>query len=293
MSCLSWMTAPLMARRRWWASSALDRHSRSATCISRTKVRRPRATTESEKRDPILVLFTDSDIIPNYNLVKDHLEWHNRNPQTSAAVLGYVTWSPEVKATPFMRWYGENAIFTYRMLRGQREADFRFFYTCNLSLKTEYLRSCGQFDEDFKTAAYEDLELGYRLSKKGLCLLYNPRALAYHHQFFSFEDACRKVFSNEGARRVFEQKEAGRYLGAERRKRVESAWFRVGTWMAVGIGKAFGRSKRLPDSRVPLPAVIYHSLFWYRVKFRRGITKTANANLPLQSIETHSDENRA
>ncbi len=127
-----------------------------------------------------LLLFTDSDIIPQPALVEEHLKWHNMNTQLTAAVLGYVTWSPEVDPTPFMRWYGECAIFAYRLLRGKRETDFRFFYTCNLSLKTEYLRTCGQFDEDFKSAAYEDLELGYRLGKKGLQLLYNPRALGYH-----------------------------------------------------------------------------------------------------------------
>ena len=143
-----------------------------------------------------LVLFTDSDIIPEHGLVEQHLDWHNRNSEITAAVLGYVTWSPEVKATPFMHWYGENALFAYRLLRGKREADFRFFYTCNLSLKREFLQTCGYFDEDFKSAAYEDSELGYRLNKKGLQILYNCRAIAYHHQFFTFEEACRKAADN-------------------------------------------------------------------------------------------------
>jgi glycosyltransferase involved in cell wall biosynthesis len=212
-----------------------------------------------------LVLFTDSDIIPQRNLVEQHLEWHNQNPQVNVAVLGYVTWSPEMKATPFMRWYGEHAIFAYRLLRGRWMADFRFFYTCNLSLKTEYLRSCGQFDEDFKTAAYEDLELGYRLNQKGLQLLYNPRAFAYHHQFVSFEDACRKARDNLEARHKFEQKEAGQQWQAEQKKRAATLRFRIAALMATGVAIALGWSKCLSDSRVPLPPIVYHCLYWYRV----------------------------
>src|SRR6266446_4734746 len=107
-----------------------------------------------------IVLFTDSDIVPQHDLVVQHLDWHRKNPQPGAAVLGYVTWPPEIKATPFMRWYGEDgALFAYRRLRGKREVDFHFFYTCNLSVKVGFLRSCAQFDEDFKSAAYEDIEL--------------------------------------------------------------------------------------------------------------------------------------
>lgn len=217
-----------------------------------------------------LVLFTDSDIIPDKDLVREHLRWHNRNVKINAAVLGYVTWSPEIRPTPFMRWYGERAIFAYQLLRGREEADYRFFYTCNLSLKTEYLRTCGQFDEDFKSAAYEDIELGYRLNRRGLQLLYNSQALAYHYQFFSFEDACRKAANNEQARRLFERKEAGQHWLAEQGKRTASLRFRVARWMAVALGTVLGRSN-LPDSRIPLPPRIYHCLYWYRANYRRSL----------------------
>src|ERR1700693_4669014 len=45
-----------------------------------------------------IVLFTDSDIVPERELVSQHMEWHRNNPQTGAAVLGYVTWPPEINA---------------------------------------------------------------------------------------------------------------------------------------------------------------------------------------------------
>jgi len=212
-----------------------------------------------------IVLFTDSDIVPERELVAQHLEWHRANPQTSAAVLGYVTWPEEIKATPFMRWYGENALFGYRGIRGKREIDFRFFYTCNLSLKTDFLRTCGQFDEEFKSAAWEDIELGFRLEKTGLRLLYNPQAIAFHHQFFTFEEACRKALANSAWRKLFFTKEAGQCLLAQRRRR-RSGIKRFGKLLATGLGKAMESSVGLLDSGIPVPSLVYRSLYWYRVE---------------------------
>jgi glycosyltransferase involved in cell wall biosynthesis len=208
-----------------------------------------------------LVLFTDSDIIPECDLVEQHIEWHQTNSQTTAAVLGYVTWPREIKATPFMRWYGEGRLFGFDRLRNKPEASFHFFYTCNLSLKTEFLRTCGQFDEEFKSAAYEDIELGFRLSKRGLQLLYNPAAIGYHYQFFSFEDACRKASGNDVATQVFFRKEAGQQILKEihsRRSRVRHAITKV----ATGVARVLSPARRLLNSSFPLPWIVYSLLFW-------------------------------
>lgn len=214
-----------------------------------------------------IVLFTDSDIVPERELVSQHMEWHRNNPQTGAAVLGYVTWPPEINATPFMRWYGEDgALFAYRRLRGKREIDFHFFYSCNLSLKIDFLRTCGQFDEDFKSASWEDTELGYRLHKAGLRLLYNPQAVAFHHQFFTFDQACRKALGNSAAREIFLKKEAGQYFLAQRQERMGGIGLRVAKLAATAIGSVMSLSARLLDSRIPLPSPIYRSSYWYRVR---------------------------
>src|ERR1700739_5177839 len=103
-----------------------------------------------------------------------------------------------------MRWYGEDAMrFRYRSARGRTELDFRFFYTCNLSVKTAFLREYGHFNESFRSAAYEDTELGYRLSKHGMTLRYNPAAVGYHYQFFSFAAAFRNAPDNRDAKQLY------------------------------------------------------------------------------------------
>lgn len=213
-----------------------------------------------------IILFTDSDIVPRQDLVRQHLEWHQQNPETPTAVLGYVTWPSDPEPTPFMRWYGEDGpLFAYHKFRGKRELSHHYFYTCNLSLKKQFLRSCGQFDEDFKQAAYEDLELGYRLSKAGLRLLYNPDAIAYHHQFFRFADACQKTHRNGPAVHVFLQKEAGRVLQERAARSANRIGYRYMRSLGIGIGSALRPVQRLLDSSVPLPAFVYHFFFRYEV----------------------------
>jgi glycosyltransferase involved in cell wall biosynthesis len=212
-----------------------------------------------------LVLFSDSDIIPERDLVAQHLEWHKKNPQIEAAVLGYVTWAPEIRATPFMRWYGEDgALFRYRSLRGRTgEVGCHFFYTCNLSLTTEFLRTSGQFDEDFKGAGYEDLELGYRLHKSGMKLLYNSAAIGYHYQRFSFEQACRKTRANRSAALLFFRKEAGQQLWLEVQKARSGARYVMLRAVTTAAGAILSPACRLLDSSLPLPSVVYHLFYWY------------------------------
>jgi glycosyltransferase involved in cell wall biosynthesis len=210
-----------------------------------------------------LILFTDDDIVPTSTLVAEHLAWHTRNPDLHIAVLGYVTWAPEVKATPFMRWYGEcGTLFRYRELQHGAQVDFRFFYTCNVSLKTEFLRARGQFDEEFKLAAFEDTELGYRLEKAGMRLLYNSAAVGYHHQFFSFAEACRKSRAANDAGRLFAQKEAGIHFNDQLGRRESGFARRLARWAAPRVEPAVKPVERLLDSPFPLPRIVYR-LFWY------------------------------
>ena len=46
----------------------------------------------------------------------------------------------------------------------------------------------GGFDEDFREASCEDIELGYRLYRAGLPMRYDPGALAYHLHRLDFDD---------------------------------------------------------------------------------------------------------
>jgi glycosyltransferase involved in cell wall biosynthesis len=216
-----------------------------------------------------IILFTDDDIIPGNDVVAEHAAWHRRYTAESVAVLGYVTWAPNPQPTPFMRWCGEEGpLFAYRRFRGKQELDYRFFYTCNLSLKTRFIRDTGQFDEEFKIAAWEDIEFGYRLSKAGLRLLYNPRAIGYHEQFFLFDDICRKAEATAAARRVFLRKEAGTHFIQERKQRESQVGFRIAERLAGMMSPALVPLTFLLDSKVRLPSIVYRWMYWHHLTRR-------------------------
>jgi len=210
-----------------------------------------------------LVLFTDDDILPAPNLVSEHLNFHQRYPELSTAVLGRVNWAPEVQPTPFMNWYGSDFLFAYARFSGRTELDYPDFYSCNLSLKTGFLCQHGLFDEEFKSAAYEDIELGYRLKKAGMRLLYNPNALSFHHQFISFEDACRRAQKANLAERVFRNKEAGLDFAARqslRSRRTESKSTPRLQSIKKYLSWLLSPLKTAMDCRVPLPWMIYRTM---------------------------------
>ncbi len=80
-----------------------------------------------------ILLFLDDDIVPSPALVTEHLAWHDRHPEPHMGVLGFVTWAPEVRATPFMEWLGlDGPLWAYAHFKPGSRLDFHAFYTCNL-----------------------------------------------------------------------------------------------------------------------------------------------------------------
>ena len=101
--------------------------------------------------------------------------------ENNVAVLGYVTWSPNIEVTPFLKYLEETGVqFGYPMIRDPDRVGYNFFYTANVSVRRSFLIEYGLFDEDFPYAAWEDIELAYRLEKAGLQIKYNRCAVGYH-----------------------------------------------------------------------------------------------------------------
>ena len=123
-----------------------------------------------------LVLFLDDDAIAQPGLVERHRDHHRAHPEAHEALLGHVTWSPEVEVTPHMHWLENGGpMFAYPEIADPEDVTWRMLYTVNVSLKRDFLEP---FDEELPI--YEDTELGFRLSKRGLRLRYDPHALAHH-----------------------------------------------------------------------------------------------------------------
>lgn len=143
-----------------------------------------------------ILLFLGDDIMASPGLISGHLSWHEKYSDPNVAVLGLITWSEDIRVTPFMYWLEHGGPqFGFQDLEGLTDADAaRFFYSSNISVKKSFLiKNEGFFDEDFHHAAFEDLELGMRLKKAGLALKYNAAAAGYHEHFTSLASACRRM----------------------------------------------------------------------------------------------------
>lgn len=131
-----------------------------------------------------VVVITGDDMIPEPSFIEAHATFHERHPSEMDAMLGFIDWSPEIAVTPFMKFIvspGGGQQFAFHEVRDGK-ADFRLFYTSNLSVKRDLLlKQPVLFDQDFTYPAYDDVELGYRLSAQGLQLHYNAMAVTCHH----------------------------------------------------------------------------------------------------------------
>ncbi|MCP4896468.1 MAG: glycosyltransferase [bacterium] len=127
-----------------------------------------------------LVLFLGDDIIPEPDLVRAHVERH-REVGEPTAVVGFTDWyRPRMRITPFMEMINlEGHQFGYGFMASGKDQPFTCFYTSNISLDRSILGG-SPFDSTFNSYGWEDVELGYRLSKRGVRIVYEENARAGH-----------------------------------------------------------------------------------------------------------------
>ncbi|MCX6356115.1 MAG: glycosyltransferase [Candidatus Aureabacteria bacterium] len=146
-----------------------------------------------EKASSDLILITGDDCIPHPYLLDAHLKRHA--DAHGICVLGQISWHPEIEVSPLMRYLERDVQFNYSSIeRHKNNVPFRYFYTSNVSLPRKYLREMGGFDEDFKYAVWEDIELSYRIWKAGVRVVYEPHAKVFHHHVIALEDYLKRQY---------------------------------------------------------------------------------------------------
>jgi GT2 family glycosyltransferase len=206
-----------------------------------------------------LVLMIGDDILATPTLLTKHLAAHKRYPHLQDAILGLIEWAPSLNVTPFMRWWIENRFRFGALQEGKLEPDFSFFYTCNISVKREFLLNHGLFDESFRTAAYEDTELAYRLNQAGLRIHFVLQAIAYHDHPVTLQDASRRMENIGRWSPAFEAKT--HFWSAP------PAWIRLGKapWMhprVIAPLEALAEKLQTEAIIAPLYALVMMHHFW-------------------------------
>ncbi len=140
-----------------------------------------------------LVLFLGDDILVTPGLFALHAEAHrSRSGSGEVAVLGRTLWAPKMRPSAFLRFLMEGDQFGFKHIEDNENVPYNFFYTCNVSLCRQAMLDAGLFDESFPHAAWEDVELCYRMTRDGMRLVYEPRALTYHLHPTSLASFCRR-----------------------------------------------------------------------------------------------------
>jgi glycosyltransferase involved in cell wall biosynthesis len=149
-----------------------------------------------------IILLTDADMIADPNLLSEHLKAHQHYEN---ACFEGTTINPDKK--PYIK----------EKLRPFQHLKFSYFLSGNLSVRKQTLVSTGKFDNDFANYGWEDIELGYRLSKMGVPLYYLPLAVNYHDHEVSSEDMLKRKYDMGRSAAIFLKKhpnlEIRYYLG--------------------------------------------------------------------------------
>lgn len=150
-----------------------------------------------------IVLFFDDDDIAHPELCREHLECHLALP-ASTAVLGYTTWASDLDVTPVMDYVMNHGqfLFSYRSLHDRQMLDFSYFWGGRTSCKRLLLVKHGVFNQHFGRII-EDIELGYRLSRFGLKVMFNRQAIQYMNRPVGYADFCRRCEVEGGSRWLF------------------------------------------------------------------------------------------
>lgn len=149
-----------------------------------------------------LIVFAGDDIVPSARFLAEHWQAHRRHPSRDFAFIGLTRWPTDQLTTATMRHIdGPGAQqFSFHYFQDGCEYDFRHFYTSNLSVKRELL-DCEPtyFSTEFRRAAFEDVELSYRLSLHGMRIFYREAAVGFHHHpyeapgFFNRQVSCGEM----------------------------------------------------------------------------------------------------
>lgn len=138
-----------------------------------------------------LILLIADDIFLEPTALEAHIRAHQQHPEREYAALGQVLQSPDLPNTVFQNNWDP---FKYFELGGACvELPYWKFWACQISLKRDFMLENGLFREH-KGAAHEDVELGYRLCKKGLRIFYHPEAMARHYHPETLASSIRRAY---------------------------------------------------------------------------------------------------
>lgn len=142
-----------------------------------------------------VVVSLDDDIVADPDLLSAHAALHNR--QSDAVGLGRIELWPGARLGRFAHYWHKRFEEHYQKLaRPGYAPEFVDCLSGNLSVRRQDILAAGGFDPRFREYNHEDVELGYRLSRRGLSFVYLPAALGYHNFQKTFVQGCWDAYGD-------------------------------------------------------------------------------------------------
>jgi glycosyltransferase involved in cell wall biosynthesis len=162
------------------------------------------------------IVFIGDDTVPEPQFLAEHARIHrDSNDDRLTACLGYTGWPAGERVTAFMDYINDYGLqFGYKLIRDGEIVPFNFFYTSNISIDRLVLGD-EPFDTTFPAAAWEDIELAYRLDSFGLKIHYNAKAVTRHYHPMTVDSFARRQYTVGHSGAIFYRKhpELAGFLG--------------------------------------------------------------------------------
>jgi glycosyltransferase involved in cell wall biosynthesis len=162
------------------------------------------------------VLFIGDDTVPEPGFLAQHARSHgDAGDSPHLACLGYTGWPASERVTAFMDYINDFGLqFGYKLIRDGEIVPFNFFYTSNISIDRQLL-GLEPFDTTFPAAAWEDIELAFRLDALGLKIRYNAQAITRHYHPMTVDSFARRQYTVGRSGAIFYRKhpELAGFLG--------------------------------------------------------------------------------
>jgi len=135
-----------------------------------------------------IVVFTDSDCIPNKNWIEQMIMPFRDNKEIIGVKGAYRTNQKELAARFVQIEYEDK----YDLLCKNKYIDFIDTYSA--AFKKEVFNKFGGYNISFPVACAEDVELTFRMFSKGYKMVFNSNAIVYHSHPKTFSDYFKKKY---------------------------------------------------------------------------------------------------
>ncbi|MDD4900809.1 MAG: glycosyltransferase family 2 protein [Patescibacteria group bacterium] len=141
-----------------------------------------------------IILFCGDDTIPDSRLIENHNVVYQREKEDKMAVLGIALWDKTVLIGDFMRFVASaGPQFHFNNIKNINNVGWDHFYTCNISIPRSVIGDL-RFDVNYPYAAFEDIDFGWLLARRGLKLFFNRQAIVHHKHFYEPASLYQRMF---------------------------------------------------------------------------------------------------